>query len=192
MFGVDLTDVTAEMRRSAKAVNFGIIYGQSPFGLAKALEIDVEEAAAFIDSYFERIPRVQTFVDAVLEECRDKGYVKTIFGRRREIQGVRSSSKRGDSRQRNLPERIAINTVIQGSAADLIKHAMIRVDEHLRHSDLEARMLLQIHDELVFESPADQLPELSEMVTEEMVACHELSVPLSVDVKSGPNWAECE
>ena len=192
VFSVDLADVTAEMRRSAKAVNFGIIYGQSPFGLAKALEIDVEEAAAFIDSYFERIPRVQTFVDTVLEECRDKGYVKTIFGRRREIQGVRSSSKRGDSRQRNLPERIAINTVIQGSAADLIKHAMIRVDEHLRRSDLEARMLLQIHDELVFESPVDQIPELSGMVTEEMIACHELSVPLSVDVKSGPNWAECE
>ncbi|MAV34132.1 MAG: DNA polymerase I [Planctomycetaceae bacterium] len=192
VFRVELADVTSEMRRSAKAVNFGIIYGQSPFGLAKSLDIDVEEAAVFIDSYFEKIPRVQQFVDRVLEECRDKGYVTTIFGRRREIQGVRSSSKRGDSRQRSLPERIAINTVIQGSAADLIKHAMIRVDQRLRREQLAAQMLLQIHDELVFEAPVDQVPHLAEIVTEEMVSCHQLSVPLSVDVKSGPNWAECE
>jgi DNA polymerase I len=120
-YGVPLDQVTREMRRKAKAVNFGVIYGQSAFGLAKSLGIDKKEAAQFIEAYFARYPGVDQFMLKTLAECRRRGYVNTILGRRRAVQGVRELSSLGDSRQRNLPERIAVNTVIQGSAADLIK-----------------------------------------------------------------------
>ncbi len=192
VYGVPLGDVTREMRRSAKAVNFGVIYGQSAFGLAKSLDIDKEEAAAFIDAYFARYTGVDEFMRKVLEECRANGYVSTILGRRRAVEGVRDLSRTGDSRQRTLPERIAINTVIQGSAADLIKQAMINVYGRLQREKLRARMLLQIHDELVFEVPSEELTQLATLVTEEMIAAGRLNVPLKVDVKAGKNWAECE
>ncbi|MCA9154402.1 MAG: DNA polymerase I [Planctomycetales bacterium] len=189
---VSLEQVTGDMRRQAKAVNFGVIYGQSPFGLAKALGIDKEEAAAFIDAYFARYQGVDEFMTKTLEECRRNGYVGTALGRKRAVHGVRDPSKTGDSRQRNLPERIAINTVIQGSAADLIKQAMIQVQRRLRRDMPQARMLLQIHDELVFEAPAADVSELAAIVAEEMTAVGELRVPLKVDVAAGLNWAECE
>lgn len=192
VYGVLLESVTTEMRRSAKAINFGIIYGQSPFGLAKALGISKDEAATFIDAYFAKYPGVEQFVTKVLDECNRNRYVSTILGRRRPIGGVRSSQKRGDSRQRNLPERIAINTVIQGSAADLIKQAMINVHRRLRDESFRARMLLQIHDELVFEVPPNESEQLAALVNDCMVHAHELSVPLKVDIKSGENWAQCE
>lgn len=192
VYGVALDDVTREMRRSAKAVNFGVIYGQSAFGLAKALDIEKEDAAAFIDAYFARYTGVGVFMKKVLEDCRANGYVSTILGRRRAVQGVRDPSRFGDSRQRTLPERIAINTVIQGSAADLIKQAMINVLGRMQREKLQARMLLQIHDELVFEVPSDELTKLASLVTEEMTAAGRLTVPLKVDVKAGDNWAECE
>lgn len=190
--GVRPEQVTAEMRRQAKAINFGIIYGQSPFGLAKALEIEKEEAALYIRTYFARYPGVQEFITRVLDQCRRNGYVSTMLGRRRAVQGVRNPSQYGDSFQRNLPERIAINTVIQGSAADLIKQAMIRVSQRLSRGEVCARMLLQIHDELLFESPSENIAELSALVTHEMAAVGPLAVPLRVDVKSGQNWAVCE
>ena len=190
--GVTLDEVTREMRRSAKAVNFGVIYGQSPFGLAKSLDIEKEEAAAFIEAYFTRYTGVGEFMKKVLEDCRSNGYVSTILGRRRAVQGVRDPSRFGDSRQRTLPERIAINTVIQGSAADLIKQAMINVLGRMQREKSPARMLLQIHDELVFEVPLDEVTGLASLVTEEMTAVGRLSVPLRVDVKAGDNWAECE
>jgi len=192
VFGVPLESVTREMRRRAKAVNFGVIYGQSPFGLAKALEIEKDEAAAFIEAYFGRYTGVAEFTKKVLEDCRANGYVSTILGRRRAVQGVRDPSRFGDSRQRTLPERIAINTVIQGSAADVIKQAMINVADRLRQEKLRARMLLQIHDELVFEVPSDELTNLTSLVTAEMTASGRLTVPLKVDVKAGKSWAECE
>ncbi len=192
VYGVPLEGVTREMRRSAKAVNFGVIYGQSAFGLAKSLNIEQDEAARFIEAYFARYTGVDKFMKKVLEECREKGYVSTILGRRRAVEGVRDPSRVGDSRQRTLPERIAINTVIQGSAADLIKQAMITVFDRLRHEKLRARMLLQIHDELVFETPPDELTHLAQLVTEEMTTSTRLTVPLKVDVKAGKNWAECE
>ena len=149
VYGVPLDQVTAEMRRGAKAVNFGVIYGQSPFGLAKQLDIEQSEAAQYINAYFDRYQGVEQFLLGILEECQRSGYVSTILGRRRAIRGIRSAS----GRQRNLPERTAINTVIQGSAADLIKLAMIHIFRRLRHKGLAARLLLQIHDELVFEVP---------------------------------------
>jgi len=192
VYGVPLDEVTREMRRSAKAVNFGVIYGQSAFGLAKSLDIDKVEAAAFIDAYFARYTGVDEFMKKVLEDCRANGYVSTILGRRRAVDGVRDPSRCGDSRQRTLPERIAINTVIQGSAADLIKQAMINVYGRLQREKLQARMLLQIHDELVFEVPSEELTELAALVAEEMIVAGRLSVPLKVDVKAGKNWAECE
>jgi len=190
--GVPLEEVTREMRRSAKAVNFGVIYGQSPFGLAKSLDIDQEEAAGFIAAYFGRYPGVDEFMVKTLAECRQKGYVSSILGRRRAVQGVRDPSSLSDSRQRTLPERIAINTVIQGSAADLIKKAMINVHNRMRQEKLQARMLLQIHDELIFEVPSEEVDGLACLVREEMTTVQQLGVPLKVDVKVGDNWADCE
>lgn len=192
VYGVAPEAVTKEMRRAAKAINFGIIYGQSAFGLAKALGIDKGDAAEFIEAYFARYPGVDAFMDRVLAECREKGYVTTTLGRRRSIQGVRDAAERRKNRQRTMPERIAINTVIQGSAADLIKMAMICVHRRLRQDPFRARLLLQIHDELVLEVPPDELESVSQMVADEMSSVGELKVRLKVDLKAGANWAECE
>jgi DNA polymerase-1 len=192
VYGVPLDDVTREMRRRAKAVNFGVIYGQSPFGLAKALDIEQEEAAKFITTYFTRYSGVASFIQKTLEECRRRGFVETILGRRRPVHGVRDLSQVRDPYQRTVAERIAINTVIQGSAADLIKRAMIQVYRRLRSEQLRARMLLQIHDELVFEVPTDERERLTTLVVDEMTAAGKLAVPLKVDFKVGANWADCE
>jgi DNA polymerase I len=188
VYNVPLERVTSEMRRGAKAVNFGVIYGQSPFGLAKQLDIEQAEAAAYIDAYFQRYSGVEKFLTQILEECPQSGYVSTILGRRRSIRGIR----RGAPRQRNLSERTAINTVIQGSAADLIKLAMIHIHRRLRREKSAARMLLQIHDELVFEVPSGELDRLAQLVADEMSTVMNLNVPLKVDLKSGDNWADCQ
>jgi DNA polymerase-1 len=202
VFDVPLDEVTSTMRRGAKAVNFGVIYGQSPFGLARSLGISKEEAADFIDKYFSKYRGVGAFIDRTLVECRRQGYVKTILGRRRAIQGVREIPAQADMfdtpgrRQLNLPERTAVNTVIQGSAADLIKLAMIAISKRLHETSLRARMLLQIHDELVFEVAEADVEPLAELVRGEMMDVRPLDaglkVPLKVDVKWGDNWADCE
>ncbi len=192
VYGVPLADVTREQRRNAKAVNFGVIYGQSAFGLAKSLGIDKKEAASFIDAYFKKYPGVDDFMQTTLRTCRQQGYVSTISGRRRPVNGVRDPDKMRDKRQRNLPERIAINTVIQGSAADIIKRAMINVHRTLKSEKLQSKMLLQIHDELVFEFPPEEKDRLAALVLNAMSSAAALSVPLKVDVKTGNNWAECE
>ncbi len=151
------------MRRKAKAVNFGIIYGQSSFGLAKSLDISQDEAAAFIDAYFARYSGVGDFFSETLAQCNRLGYVSTMLGRRRAIQGVRMADPFQEGpqlwsrRPLNLPERTAVNTVIQGSAADMIKLAMIAIARQLRAESRRAKMILQIHDELVFEVPAEEL-----------------------------------
>jgi DNA polymerase-1 len=188
VYKVPLEAVTSAMRRGAKAVNFGVIYGQSPFGLAKQLGISQEEAARFINAYFDQYPGVERFLESILEECAEKGYVSTILGRRRAVRGVRV----GAGRQRNLAERTAINTVIQGSAADLIKLAMINIHRKLRSSRLAARMVLQIHDELVFEVAPDEVERLGALVRSEMSEVLSLRTPLKVDLKVGDNWADCE
>jgi DNA polymerase-1 len=192
VYGVPLDQVTSAQRRNAKAVNFGIIYGQSPFGLSKGLGIEQREAAEFIDRYFARYPGVDRFIVETLLQCRRDGFVSTILGRRRPVTGVRDPRTLSDPRQRTLPERIAINTVIQGSAADIIKAAMIRVHRRLATEKLQAKMLLQIHDELVFEAPPEEKTTLQQLVVEEMVAAAKLAVPLKVDVMTGPNWAACD
>ena len=195
VYHVPAEQVTKDMRRTAKAVNFGVIYGQSPFGLAKALGISQEDAAKFIDAYFNGYRGVERFLSQLLAECYANGYVKTILGRRRAIHGVRepeTESNGGGNRSRTLPEREAINTVIQGSAADLIKLAMIRIQRRLHDENRAAKLLLQIHDELMFEVPPEELSDIGRLVADEMANAFPLSVPLKVDLKSGRNWAECE
>jgi DNA polymerase I len=195
IFGVVEKDVTAEMRRMAKTVNFGVIYGISAHGLAQRLGIKREEAETFIDAYFARYPKVKDYQTNLLEECRRTGYVGTILGRRREFD---RGNIRKDStyRQRNQTEREAINMEIQGSAADLIKLAMLNVYRRLKDEQRQARMLLQIHDELVFEVPPDEFDSVSGLVREEMTARRErelnLEVPLRVDLAAGPNWLDVE
>jgi DNA polymerase-1 len=188
IFGVPESDVQDSMRRVAKTVNFGVIYGLSPFGLASRLGISQAEAAAFIESYFREYAGVDSFITRTLEAAQAAGRVETILGRRRPISGIKNTT----GRTRNLAERTAVNTVIQGSAADLIKQAMIRIDRRLRDEGLNSRMILQIHDELVFEAPVDELCTLAELVEREMTTALELKVPLKVDIAAGRNWLDVE
>ena len=196
--GISPADVTPTMRREAKAVNFGIIYGQSPFGLAKALGIEKEAATKFISDYFARYPGVEQFIFDTLAACSRQGGVMTLLGRRRAISGVRAPAKRQATAegpppplQLNLPERTAVNTVIQGTAADLIKLAMLAVHRRLKAEGLATRMILQIHDELVFDAPDAELDRVTALVRSEMEGVIPLRVPLKVDIKVGQNWAEC-
>ncbi len=188
VFKVDESEVDKEMRRVAKAVNFGVIYGQSPYGLAASLNIPQEQAAEFIDDYFARYPGVEEFIEQTLEACHRTGYAYTILGRRRPISGIKNIQ----GRNRNMPERTAINTVIQGSAADLIKLAMLHVHDAIQESTLKAKMLLQIHDELIFESPTEELEPLISLVRTKMEQAMSLDVPLVVDIKHGKNWLDAE
>ena len=193
--GVAATEVTSAMRRIAKAVNFGILYGQSAFGLAKALGISQADAGEFIAGYFRAFAGAAAFMDDVLDRCRRDGQVTTMLGRRRVITGVREKAKRRNAAgvmTLTLPEREAVNTVVQGSAADLIKLAMLRVDARLRAEGRRAALVLQIHDELLLEAPADEVPAVERLVAEEMRAALPLEVPVEVSVQSGATWAECE
>jgi DNA polymerase-1 len=193
IFGVGEDLVSPEMRRMAKTVNFGVIYGISAVGLAQRLEIPRGEAARFISAYFARYPRVEEYQARLLQNCRRRGYASTILGRRRQFDRstIRATSTYAS---RNQPEREAINMEVQGSAADLIKLAMLHVHRQLRSEGLAARMLLQIHDELVFEVPPNELPAVTALVREEMTAPVEralgLQVPLVVDLAAGPNWLD--
>jgi DNA polymerase-1 len=192
--GVGIEQVTSNMRRSAKAVSFGILYGQSPFGLAKALGISRTEAGEFIDQYFAKYPKVREFIAQTLIECRNKGFVTTLSGRKRILKGIRDFQTLDENKKKQLlePERMAINTVIQGTAADMIKLAMIAVDRQLKLSGLNANMLLQIHDELVFEVAPQDVESVADLVRKQMSTVMPLRVPIQVDVKVGDNWAECE
>lgn len=188
IFQVAEADVDSAMRRVAKTVNFGVIYGLSPFGLASRLGIAQTEAAAFIESYFQEYAGVDRFITKTLEVALAAGRVETILGRRRPINGIKNTT----GHNRNLAERTAINTVIQGSAADLIKRAMLDVDRRIRQEGLQARMLLQIHDELVLEAPASEIAGLSALVRDAMTTALDLTVPLKVDLAAGPNWLDVQ
>jgi DNA polymerase-1 len=187
VYGVADSDVTANMRRTAKTINFGLIYGMSAHGLARRLEISRDDAAQFIDAYFARYPKVLEYQWRLLNKCIETGFVGTILGRRRAITGIRPEST---YQQRNQPEREAINMEIQGSAADLIKLAMLGIYRRLKAEKLHARLLLQIHDELVLESPPDELHSVATLVREEMTTALKLDVPLEVDVAAGGNWLD--
>jgi DNA polymerase-1 len=188
VFGVPPMLIDAEHRRRAKAVNFGIVYGLSPFGLSQQLGIEQREAKKFIDAYFEKYAGVRRYIDRTLEETRRDQSVKTLFGRSRPIPDINSKN----ANMRGFAERTAVNTPLQGTAADLIKIAMIQIDQELRSRKLQSRMLLQVHDELLFEVPADELDLMSQLVREKMESVHPLSVPLLVELGMGPNWRDVE
>ena len=187
IYGVPLKDVTSDMRRVAKTVNFGVIYGMSAVGLAQRLEIPRPDAAKFIDAYFAKYPKVLGYQGELLERCRKIGYTQTILGRRRAITGIRKNSHYS---QRNQPEREAINMEIQGSAADLMKLAMLNLYRKLKGRN--ARMLLTVHDELVLETPPAELKETAALVEQEMTSAMKLEVPLKVDMAAGKNWLDVE
>ncbi|HMK22601.1 MAG TPA: DNA polymerase, partial [Terriglobales bacterium] len=188
VFGVPPLLVTPEHRRQAKVVNFGIVYGLSPFGLSQQLGIETKEAKRFIDAYFEKYSGVRAFIDRTLEEARREQRVKTLFGRVRPIPDINSRNPN----QRGFAERTAVNTPLQGTAADLIKLAMIRIDEAIRERSLRSRMTLQVHDELVFEVPNDELDVMRSLVREYMEKIHELEVPLEVEMGVSSNWRDLE
>lgn len=188
VFDIPFGEVTAEHRRRAKAIVFGIIYGISPFGLAEQLGIENEEAEAYINGYFEEFPGVRGFLDRQVEEASVKGYVTTILGRRREIPELAE----GNVRLRRLGERLAFNTPIQGSAADIIKVAMINVFRRLGEGSLRSRMILQVHDELVFDVEGAESEEVQDIVRSEMEGACDLDVPLKVDMGLGPTWYDAK
>ncbi|WP_458126163.1 DNA polymerase I [Paenibacillus sp. Z3-2] len=188
VFGVKPEDVDGDMRRSAKAVNFGIVYGISDYGLSQNLHITRKEAAQFIDQYFEVFQGVRRYMDDIVKEARQDGYVKTLLERRRYLPEINASN----FNLRSFAERTAMNTPIQGTAADIIKLAMVQMDEALRERKLKSRMLLQVHDELVFEVPADELELMKELVPSVMEKALELSVPLKAEVSFGDNWYEAK
>jgi DNA polymerase I len=178
----------AEHRRRAKAVNFGIVYGISPFGLAAQLNIEQKEAKKFIDAYFAKYKGVRTWLDSVLEQARKEQRVSTLFGRTRPIPDINSKN----ANMRGFAERTATNTPLQGTAADLIKLAMIRLQDELRERRLKSRMTLQVHDELVFEVPLDEVDTMRKLVCDKMENVYELKVPIVADVGVGKNWRDLE
>jgi DNA polymerase-1 len=188
VFGVPPLMITDEHRRSAKAVNFGIVYGLSAFGLSQQLGIDKGEAKRFIDRYFDRYKGVRTFIDTTLEEARREQRVRTLFGRMRPIPDINSKN----ANQRGFAERTAVNTPLQGTAADLIKIAMIQIDAEMRVRGMKSRMTLQVHDELVFEVAEAELEEMKSLVREKMENAHPLTVPLVVEIGVGKNWRDLQ
>jgi DNA polymerase-1 len=184
MFNIKVADVDSDMRRAAKTVNFGIIYGQTDFGLAQELGIPRKEASEFRKNYFKLYPGVAAFMQSTIEKCRENGHVETMRGRRRAIPDINNTNRQ----LREFAERMAINTPVQGSAADMIKLAMIAISKRLKQENFSSSMLLQVHDELIFESPSNELERLSEMIRDEMQKALPLSIPVVVEVGIGENW----
>jgi DNA polymerase-1 len=183
---VAVEDVGAEQRRSAKAINFGLIYGMSAFGLAQQLGIERGAAKDYVDRYFARYPGVKAYMENTRRSAAERGYVETVFGRRLYLSDIRARNPQ----LRQAAERAAINAPMQGTAADIIKRAMLAVDRWLRESGFPARMLMQVHDELVFEVAEDAVTEAGERIRAAMITAAELRVPLEVDIGVGANWDE--
>jgi DNA polymerase-1 len=186
MFKVAPDAVTPEMRRVAKGIGFGIIYGISAFGLSQAAGVDQKAAQRYLDDYFTRHLKVKAYLDGTLAEGREKGYVTTLLGRRRYLPELNSTNPNA----RGMAERMAMNAPVQGSAADLIKIAMVRMAAALETLPLKSRMLLQVHDELLFEAPEGELGALESLAREIMEGAMTLAVPLRVDIKTGFTWAD--
>jgi len=186
LFGVDTSQVTGDMRRVAKTVNFGVIYGMSEYGLEQATELSREEAAQFIASYFDKYPGVKQYLDATKQQARNTGHVQTLLGRRRSIPEINSANRQ----VREAAERMAINMPVQGTSADIIKVAMIKLCLEMQKRGLRSKMPLQVHDELLFEVPEEELEEMCQLVPKIMSTALELSVPLKVDINTGHNWGE--
>jgi DNA polymerase I len=188
VFGVAPFAQTSEHRRAAKVINFGIIYGLSAFGLARNLGIDQKEAAKFIAAYFERYSGVKAWLDRQVAETRITGFTRTLHGRIRPIPEITSPQPN----LRNFAERTAMNTPLQGTAADIIKIAMIEIDRRLPAEEFESKMILQVHDELLFEGPEKEMPRLNKLVKQAMENVQELRVPLVVEICVGPNWRDMD
>ena len=188
VFHTPFDEVTDLQRRNAKAVNFGIVYGISGFGLSRDLNITKKEAEAYIKDYFATYPQVKEFMDELVRQGKEKGYVTTMFGRRRPIPELSS----GNFMQRQFGERIAMNSPIQGTAADIIKIAMVRVNQRLKEEGLQSRLLLQIHDELLIETKISEEEQVKKILQTEMEQAAELSVPLIAEVKIGGNWYQAK
>jgi len=188
LFGIDTSQVIPDMRRLAKTVNFGVIYGMSDYGLERATELSREEAARFIADYFDKYPGVKQYLESTKKQARETGYVQTILGRRRSILEINSSNRQ----VREAAERMAINMPVQGTSADIIKVAMINLYREMNKRQLKSRMVLQVHDELIFEVPEEEMELMSQLVPEIMSTALELSLPLKVDIKTGNNWGEME
>ena len=187
VFGVPVEEVSSSMRRSAKAVNFGIVYGISPFSLSQDIGVTVQEAKEYMDRYFAHYAGVRAYMDGVVEQAKQAGYVSTLWGRRRWIPEIKSSN----FNTRSFGERVALNAPIQGTAADIIKLAMIRVRDRLKAEGLEGRLVLQVHDELIVECPEGETEQVKALLQEEMEGVAALSVPLVADAKAGRTWAQC-
>ena len=188
LFSVDVSQVTPDMRRLAKTVNFGVIYGMSDYGLQQATELSREEAARFITDYFDKYPGIKQYLESTKEQARETGCVQTLLGRRRSILEINSSNRQ----VREAAERMAINMPVQGTSADIIKVAMINLYREMNQRQLKSKMVLQVHDELIFEVPEQELELMSQIVPEVMSTALELSVPIKVDIKTGNNWGEME
>ena len=188
VFHTPLDQVTPLQRRNAKAVNIGIVYGISTLGLSQDLSITRKEAGEYIEKYFQTYPQVKEFLDRMVSDAKEKGYSETMFGRRRPMPELKSSN----FMQRSFGERIAMNSPIQGSAADIIKIAMIRVKERLEVLHLKSRLILQVHDELLIEAKAEEIENVTKILREEMENAARLSVPLEVDIHTGKNWYEAK
>jgi DNA polymerase-1 len=181
-------EVTPEDRRKAKTVNFGIVYGISDFGLAEQLGVSRWEAADFIDKYYEKYPGIRTYMNSLVKDCEKNGYVTTLCGRRREIPEIRNANRM----VREFGKRAAMNAPIQGSAADLIKLAMIDIDRMMKNAGVKSQMILQVHDELIFNVPEDEIEEMKDLINEGMVNAMKLKVPLSAECAIGKTWYEAK
>ena len=185
---MDLADVTADQRRLAKVLNFGIIYGLSAFGISQQTELTAEEGKQFIESYFNRYSGIREYIERTKSQAREQGYVQTMLGRRRRIPEIDSSN----NNLRQAAEREAINTPVQGTAAEAMKIAMIDVYRNMQREGLRSRMLLQVHDELIFEAPAEEIEPLKSLAVDTMPRAMDLDVPLKVTVKIGATWGYLE
>ena len=188
VFNIDVEKVTSEQRSAAKAVNFGIVYGISDFGLSQNLKIPMKEAKQYIDSYLSKYQDIGKYMDETIEDAKHDGYVKTILNRRRYIPEINS----GNAILKNLGKRLAMNAPIQGSAADIIKIAMVNVYKKLEENNLKSKLILQVHDELIFEVPQEELDMMIELVTKTMEDVVELQVPLKADYSYGNTWYDAK
>jgi DNA polymerase-1 len=187
IFDIPIDQVSKEQRNRAKGVNFGLIYGMSAFGLSRYVDITLAEAEDFVSAYFEQFPGVKNYLDRMKTQAAELGYVETLLGRRRYFPGLKNQTNRNI---RNREEREAINAPIQGTAADIMKIAMLQVPDALKTADLSAKMLLQVHDELVLECPVDEIKPTADLVKKIMEGAYKLKIPLLSEARSGPNWNE--
>jgi DNA polymerase-1 len=189
VYGVELDTVTKEMRRHAKAINFGLIYGMSAFGLTRSTDLTLAESEKFVKTYFQKFPGVKKYLDGIRQIAAQQGYVETLLGRRRYFPALQGKL---NQQLKNREEREAINAPIQGTAADIMKIAMLKIPSALKAAGLKGKMLLQVHDELVLECPRDEMDKTARIVQETMMNAYPMSIPLSTEARSGLSWGKMQ